>query len=407
MLTRSHLPDREEGRTAPALAAPTGRSLDRTVAAQLGTAFGQDFSRIRVHADDRADTAARALGAAAFATGGHIHFARGRYAPGTTAGRHLLAHELAHVVQQRGATGTSTVTAVSRRQRLERAADAAADRAVEGRRTGFLAATGPAVQCQDPATADAKGAEAKKDEEPLLDGLKVVGEKLADDAKVRQHLIDPVVKPLERRALGVWHATPGWAKGTAIGTGVAGVAGLGAWQLSSAEGRRRFSGVNVGKPLGWIPYSPVSAFTYTLPESLTKEGGGGISSAHGPGLRTPLKEQYRFALDVDVSDYLRLLPALRHLEDLSATGHGEWAYDPARGTVRLLGLNASVGVRGISLSGGLYRSVMPALSPMQLRGTESPLLPQKTIPGAGDGPASGPDVRIFLNVDLRKLVTGI
>ena len=64
--------------------------------------FGRDFGRVRVHADRHAAGLADALQARAFTVGSHIAFAAGEYAPETPAGRHLLAHELTHVVQQGG-----------------------------------------------------------------------------------------------------------------------------------------------------------------------------------------------------------------------------------------------------------------------------------------------------------------
>ena len=62
--------------------------------------FGHDFGRVRVHHDAEASEQAENLNARAFTFGNHIAFARGEYAPGTDAGRRLMAHELAHVVQQ-------------------------------------------------------------------------------------------------------------------------------------------------------------------------------------------------------------------------------------------------------------------------------------------------------------------
>jgi hypothetical protein len=68
--------------------------------------FGADFSKVRVHDDAGAAESAAALGARALAVGPHIVFGRSEHAPGTSAGAMLMAHELAHVVQQRGqATG--------------------------------------------------------------------------------------------------------------------------------------------------------------------------------------------------------------------------------------------------------------------------------------------------------------
>jgi hypothetical protein len=62
--------------------------------------FGRDFSNVRLHADSAAGSATQSIDARAFTLGGDIAFAPGEYAPGTTKGRRLLAHELTHVVQQ-------------------------------------------------------------------------------------------------------------------------------------------------------------------------------------------------------------------------------------------------------------------------------------------------------------------
>jgi hypothetical protein len=82
--------------------ASAGQPLDTTSRQFFEPRFGHDFSRVRVHADGAAEQSARALAAHAYTVGPHIAFARGQYAPHTGAGRQLLAHELAHVVQQDG-----------------------------------------------------------------------------------------------------------------------------------------------------------------------------------------------------------------------------------------------------------------------------------------------------------------
>ncbi len=61
---------------------------------------GPDFSHVRVHTDSRAAESARAVNALAYTVGDHVVFGAGHYAPGTSAGRSLLAHELTHVTQQ-------------------------------------------------------------------------------------------------------------------------------------------------------------------------------------------------------------------------------------------------------------------------------------------------------------------
>jgi hypothetical protein len=62
--------------------------------------FGYDFEHVRVHTDAKAIDSARALDASAYTIGRSVVFGAGRYAPDTTGGRRLLAHELTHVIQQ-------------------------------------------------------------------------------------------------------------------------------------------------------------------------------------------------------------------------------------------------------------------------------------------------------------------
>jgi hypothetical protein len=69
--------------------------------------FGADLSDVRVHDDAPSAEAAGSIGAAAFTFGRDISFAAGRFRPDTARGRRLLAHELAHTVQQRGASEDS------------------------------------------------------------------------------------------------------------------------------------------------------------------------------------------------------------------------------------------------------------------------------------------------------------
>ena len=81
------------------LAGP-GETFDPSTRASMERRFGHEFGHVRVHADDRAATSARAIDALAYTAGHHIVFGAGQYAPHTPAGRRLLAHELTHVVQQ-------------------------------------------------------------------------------------------------------------------------------------------------------------------------------------------------------------------------------------------------------------------------------------------------------------------
>jgi hypothetical protein len=82
-----------------------GRPLDAETRAYMEPRLGHDFSKVRVHADDRAAESARSVGARAYTVGNAVVFNSGQYAPQTPSGLRLLAHELAHVVQQQGGAG--------------------------------------------------------------------------------------------------------------------------------------------------------------------------------------------------------------------------------------------------------------------------------------------------------------
>lgn len=81
-----------------------GRALDAGIRGRMESAFGADFSRVRVHVDPTAANLSTGLGARAFTVGEHVAFDAGEYQPGTLVGDALIAHELAHVVQQGAAS---------------------------------------------------------------------------------------------------------------------------------------------------------------------------------------------------------------------------------------------------------------------------------------------------------------
>ncbi len=106
-----------------------GRALEGGVKGRLERAFGgASFGRVRVHTDAPAAAQAAHLSARAFTIGQHIAFAGGEYRPGTPPGDALIAHELAHTLQQRGA------------REVARAAPREAERAADRAAAGALAA---------------------------------------------------------------------------------------------------------------------------------------------------------------------------------------------------------------------------------------------------------------------------
>jgi hypothetical protein len=80
-----------------------GQPLDDATQAYFEPRFGHDFSQVRIHTGGAAEQSARDVSAQAYTVGTNIVFGAGRFAPRTTEGQRLIAHELAHVVQQRSA----------------------------------------------------------------------------------------------------------------------------------------------------------------------------------------------------------------------------------------------------------------------------------------------------------------
>jgi hypothetical protein len=113
-----------------------GQPLARPWRERLEPLFGVDFADVRLHDDSASHTSARDLDAHAFTVGQHIHFASGQFRPDAREGLHLLAHELTHTVQQRGAVASVATDAVdvdAADSALERAAETTADAVAAGR----------------------------------------------------------------------------------------------------------------------------------------------------------------------------------------------------------------------------------------------------------------------------------
>lgn len=80
----------------------SGREMPHSVKSYFEPRFGQDFGGVRLHTDANAARLAKSINARAFTVGRDIVFGAGEYAPQTLEGKRLLAHELTHVLQQRG-----------------------------------------------------------------------------------------------------------------------------------------------------------------------------------------------------------------------------------------------------------------------------------------------------------------
>lgn len=187
--------------SAPSSATPArrparGRPLASTIRAQLEPRFGHDFGHVRVHTDDDAAASARAMDARAYTVGADVSFAPGQYAPDGAAGRELIAHELAHVVQQ--ARGGATRGAETR-------ADRAAGQALRGGSVDAAALGGAPI-----------GAQAKPDEPaPEVDIITGAGAPVPTAAPSSATVLDGFVRDkskltkkhhdgIERLAFAIW-----------------------------------------------------------------------------------------------------------------------------------------------------------------------------------------------------------
>jgi hypothetical protein len=112
--------------SAIAAARGSGTPLEGSLASSFGDSLGHSVADVRVHTDSTAAALTRAVSARAFATGTDIFFAPGEYNPGSSAGRELIAHEVAHTDQQRGAPLTGPLVVSNPGEALEVQADGVA-----------------------------------------------------------------------------------------------------------------------------------------------------------------------------------------------------------------------------------------------------------------------------------------
>jgi hypothetical protein len=96
-----------------------GRPLAQPLCDFFAPRFGYDFSGVRIHTDARAAELAGAVQARAFAVGQEIVFGAGEFAPETSHGRQLMAHELTHVVQQKRGAAQSSPGTIQRQPKTE------------------------------------------------------------------------------------------------------------------------------------------------------------------------------------------------------------------------------------------------------------------------------------------------
>lgn len=129
----------------------SGHPLDSGTRSFMESRFGHDFGGVRIHSDSQAAESARDVDAQAYTVGQDVVFGSGKYQPDSHSGRELLAHELAHTVQQRGLQRSASDFSLSPTEdaHLEREADAAAAAVMRNDRSPALPlATQPVISRQ-------------------------------------------------------------------------------------------------------------------------------------------------------------------------------------------------------------------------------------------------------------------
>jgi hypothetical protein len=155
---------RETDPTSPGeRGASAGEPLEPAFRAVIESRLAHDFSGVRIHTDRTAARSAQHLDAQAFTVGGDIVLGAGAPAPGTREGRRLLAHELAHVVQQAG--GTTAAGRPEAGPDAEREADAAATAVTRGQAYAVRGRTGVTIGRQRVPGRAAKTPDEELDEE--------------------------------------------------------------------------------------------------------------------------------------------------------------------------------------------------------------------------------------------------
>lgn len=129
----------------------TSQPLDSSTREFMEQSFGHDFSHVKVHTDTKAVESSREADARAYTIGSDVVFGEGEYAPGTRSGRSLIAHELAHVVQQQQ-TNSSTLELVKATDPSEQEATAASSAIMSGNAVPSLQAKPAQIARQEDIT---------------------------------------------------------------------------------------------------------------------------------------------------------------------------------------------------------------------------------------------------------------
>ncbi len=238
---------------------------------------------------------------------------------------------------------------------------------------------GDVIQRQEGTTSSGEEEEKK---EPIPEGLKTTGKQLLKNPKFKAWY-EPRLDLLEGT---LWDNRGDDEKAALVTFGVLSL-GLAGFAFSqSPELRELLSGVDIGTPLGWIPYSPIEGFKYTLPK--------------------PGKSNYGFGADFTFNPYLERIGKRYPSFPLTGATFGlESSYEKGSGlslTGGKFGLEFLGG--GLSVEGKTFKSLSPY--PQMILGntpTEPPAWLMQSIPGMPNI-QTGPGFQIMLKADILKLI---
>ena len=247
----------------------------------------------------------------------------------------------------------------------------------------LAAANSAIIQRQAPPEKETtQTASPKKDEkDPVIEGLKITGAQLLKQPKFKAWY-EPRLSLLKKN---LWEERPSKEKAALLAFGGVNLGLAGLVFALNPELRKLLSGANIGTPLGWIPYSPIEGFKYTLPQ--------------------PGKSQYGFSGEFTLNPYLKRLRDRYPNFPLSGTTFGlDTAYTPGRGMALTGGKFALDFLGGgLKAEGKSFTELSPY--PMMIPGTD-PLAPPATLMQSVPGMPplqTGPGFQIMLSADLLKL----
>jgi hypothetical protein len=186
-------------------AGSSGSPLPSALRERLESSLGADLSSVRIHDGRDSADAAKAVGAKAYTVGQDIHFGAGHYDPATEAGQFLLAHEVAHTVQQAGATPSRQhkLEVSTPQDGAELEADRAAEAMVAGRPAAVSAAFGVSrmIIQRDDVKFEDEHIDSKHGSMAAPMGREADAEEKAAHAKGKLHVDTPIAGVLKLESL--------------------------------------------------------------------------------------------------------------------------------------------------------------------------------------------------------------